>query len=522
MSKAKLHAPLRQKSWTLIATPHLLAGATKIKLNLNSSGATQEGGPRGPRRSRAGRQATTTAAAEADSDYDPAVASASDDEVIDLADDEDVAMDELESEDEDGDWDDDPEGEGGAAGGGSSRAAKKGGSGSRGGRARPRSGGAKAPSAGRKPRQRRGGGAAAPPSRRKRRPSADDEAAFEDIDLEAEFDSDAEPDDNAYVLGAADEEFQDFSTLQLKNDHPNRPLWVCPDGRIFLETFSPVYKQAYDFLIAVAEPVSRPNCIHEYMLTPHSLYAAVSIGLETSTIVSVLDRLSKARLPPDIKRFVRDATENYGKVKLVLQQNKFFVESPYPEVLKRLLKDATIQAARVAPAPTLNGTGDADGGFVKSRALKDRAVDNLASVQEIDLTGGPSEGPAGKGDVQPMDTEGAGETSAGPSNAQTTAEAVSRPSAFLEDVAAEEDPDKELLSFEIQGSQVEHVKARCLPGGLNYPMLEEYDFRGDTTNPTLNFELKPHVKVRRRTRRVLAFTPVCSPSLLPASSFQEC
>ena len=44
---------------------------------------------------------------------------------------------------------------------------------------------------------------------------------------------------------------------------PRRPLWVCPDGRIFLETFSPVYKQAYDFLIAVAEPVSRPECIHE-------------------------------------------------------------------------------------------------------------------------------------------------------------------------------------------------------------------------------------------------------------------
>ena len=39
----------------------------------------------------------------------------------------------------------------------------------------------------------------------------------------------------------------------------SRPLWVCPDGRIFLETFSPVYRQAYDFLIAIAEPV---RCMH--------------------------------------------------------------------------------------------------------------------------------------------------------------------------------------------------------------------------------------------------------------------
>ena len=77
-----------------------------------------------------------------------------------------------------------------------------------------------------------------------------------------------------------------------------RPLWVCPDGRIFLETFSPVYRQAYDFLIAIAEPVCRPESVHEYVLTPHSLYAAVSIGLTTQTIITVLNRLSKVRADP--------------------------------------------------------------------------------------------------------------------------------------------------------------------------------------------------------------------------------
>lgn len=56
-----------------------------------------------------------------------------------------------------------------------------------------------------------------------------------------------------------------------------------------------------------------PRCIHEYQLTPHSLYAAVSIGLETDTIVAVLNRLSKNVLPPEIKRFVRGCTQNYGK-----------------------------------------------------------------------------------------------------------------------------------------------------------------------------------------------------------------
>ena len=53
-------------------------------------------------------------------------------------------------------------------------------------------------------------------------------------------------------------------------------------------------------------------------------------------------------------------------------------------------------------------------------------------------------------------------------------------------------------------AQVEHVKARCLPGGLNYPMLEEYDFRNDTVNPDLAIELKPHVTHRPYQEKSMA------------------
>lgn len=33
------------------------------------------------------------------------------------------------------------------------------------------------------------------------------------------------------------------------------------------------------------------------------------------------------------------------QVKLVLQQNRFFVESPHPEILKQLLRDSVIKDA---------------------------------------------------------------------------------------------------------------------------------------------------------------------------------
>lgn len=56
---------------------------------------------------------------------------------------------------------------------------------------------------------------------------------------------------------------------------------------ILLEVNNRLYQKASDFLIAVAEPVSRPNYIHEYRITKYSLYAAVSMGILAEDILHV-------------------------------------------------------------------------------------------------------------------------------------------------------------------------------------------------------------------------------------------
>ncbi|RZC59931.1 hypothetical protein C5167_021689 [Papaver somniferum] len=175
----------------------------------------------------------------------------------------------------------------------------------------------------------------------------------------------------------------DFTKLELKPDHVHRPIWACADGRIVLETFSPLYKQAYDFLIAIAEPVCRPEVMHEYNLTPHSLYAAV---------------------------------------------------------IKTLLRDEVISRARLSS----EGSSGTDSITIA------KAVKEIAGAHDELLNG-------------------------------------------IELAAAEE---KETHSFEVDPAQVENVKQRCLPNALNYPMLEEYDFRNDTVNPDLNMELKPQAQLR--------------------------
>lgn len=280
----------------------------------------------------------------------------------------------------------------------------------------------------------------------------------EELNDDGPSESDSELEDALWAGGDGFGD-NDFSNLELKVDHANRPLWVCDDGRIFLESFSPVYKAAYDFLISVAEPVCRPANMHEYVLTPHSLYAAVSVGLETSTILSVLDRLSKTHLSDEIHDFVHECTENYGKVKLVLQRNKFYLESNDPKVLQELLQDDVIRAARVA--------GSANASFRVSHALKEKGAQKLVDITEHDAEEGGVDIPAEGMDAQ-----------------------------YQEDFLPEYDPDRQMHSFEIEARQVEHVKQRCLPGNLGYPTLEEYDFRNDTRNPDLHIELKPMTRIR--------------------------
>lgn len=383
----------------------------------------------------------------------------------------------------------------------------------------------------------------------------------------------------------------------------HRPLWICPDGRICLESFSPVYKAAYDFLIAVAEPVRsgrspssacsppqlslaaadppgssrrrtnptrspqlrpraaaiprrqvcRPESMHEYALTPHSLYAAVSVGLETETILSVLNRLSKTYMPPEIEEFVRASTQNYGKVKIVLQKNRFFLESPYPEVLRALLEDDVIAEARAyGEDDTVDRRASA---FTVAKAPVEEAAVSLAAeaakcgaarrcpspccgertrpVLPLLLTGacwlselrrlrppGAAQG-RGRRRRRPRGRPGPGaplvrdhpRDGAPPKPRSTAFDRFPRRPTYYRPSAppalrAPRRPDA--APQHSCPPQVEKVRQRCMPpdklnpSGLNYPTLEEYDFRNDTANPDLPFELKPGTHVRPYQEKSLA------------------
>ena len=270
-----------------------------------------------------------------------------------------------------------------------------------------------------------------------------------------------------------------FSYLQLKPDHENRPLWIdAKKARITLESFSPLFAQAQDFLTTIAEPLSRPEFLHEYALTVHSLYAAVSVGLLPQDIINFLDRLSKTPLPEEIKRFILDCTKAFGKVKLVLKHNRFFLETPDNAVLERLLEDEVIRTHRVSgdgeiiteKAPTM-------GGLVIPGTKDAAGVKQQNGIQNTDQPGVDRDlGPAKEADIY---------------------------ATLREDDDDEMDDDElRIHSIEIPKDGVEAVQKRCLE--LQYPVLEEYDFHNDQVNPNLEIDLKPNTTIRTYQEKSLS------------------
>ncbi|KAJ1569993.1 hypothetical protein HK096_006760 [Nowakowskiella sp. JEL0078] len=187
-----------------------------------------------------------------------------------------------------------------------------------------------------------------------------------------------------------------LTSLALFGNLENRPLWVKPDGKIFLEAFSPLADKAIDFLTSISEPVSRPERIHEY-----------------------------------------------------------FIESAHTEILKRLLNDPEISQAFLQQT--------SENQILATRRLLPTPNQSIAPSITSEF-----------GAIITIDDED-----------------------DKDDLDAETILDQEsdfIHSFEIKSQFAESVRKRC--GDLDFPLMEEYDFRHDEVNPNLNIDLQPRTAIR--------------------------
>lgn len=274
------------------------------------------------------------------------------------------------------------------------------------------------------------------------------------------------------VLDSASNHFQpaqkrDFTALSLQPDHHNRPLWIDGWGKLTLESFHPLALRVQDFLITIAEPMSRPIFLHEYKLTTHGLYAAVSVGLNPKDIMNTLDVFLKTEMPPNVIEYITHCGKGYGKVKIVLKSNQYFVETADPVILQMLLKDPEIGLCRVQGAKEIT-TGAP-------------MISGLAIAGTKDA--------AGMREAEGLDDRKSNRDQIAPNAI------VEGFYAALNEEDDNNDDDREVIhAFQIEDAKVVTVAQQCL--ALHYPALEEYDFQNDSTNANLEIDLRPSTQIR--------------------------
>ena len=304
---------------------------------------------------------------------------------------------------------------------------------------------------------------------------------------------------------------------------PMSPLF-CIAHRILLSRAGAA--RCADFLIAIADPVTRPQFIHEYQITSYSLYAAASLGLETADIISGLQRLSKVQLAEELCAFITEKTATCGKAKLLLKRTRYYVESIYPETLDALLANDLIAAARIdnKAKPT------AEQAAAESKAKQLPASTNYAlTMQEtqkrhfnerIVLGGAPRPGTTAaiagaQYDEPELRDEATGYLLASgpeegsillPGTATQGSKARAADSKRAMGVGLDSESKSSalairdelaparILSFEISANSVEDVRKTC--NELNYGVLEEYEFQKDTATPDLPIQLRPIALIR--------------------------
>lgn len=299
--------------------------------------------------------------------------------------------------------------------------------------------------------------------------------------------------------------FRQFDDLNLSSDFTNRPLYVCPDGHIFLETFSQFYKPAYDFVISIAEPISRPKYIQEYQISTYSLYSAVSIGLTADEIIYVLSLFSKAELSEELKRLIKNTIEMIGKVKLILKNKRYFVQSTDIILLQYMAKK--FDNYRVHERNEAD-TIDEETGFIipdleeEAKNSKFGIKSLLSSLEELGLD---IDNEADDYFDEIVDTEienGNNPFSPDDNNLSqiTVKPPITKPPKSISNSI---DTLYDIVQrFEIRGDKLREARKTAL--SLHIPFTDEYDFRSDDTNATLEIDLKKTTVIRSYQEKALS------------------
>lgn len=227
-----------------------------------------------------------------------------------------------------------------------------------------------------------------------------------------------------------------------------KPIWIFADGYLIFETFTGFLEEIQDFLVTISEPVIRTTLIHEYILTPYALYAAVTSGVETMEIIYILETLSKNFIPTIAIKMISLCTNLYRKLHLILFKNVYYIYSPENNFLKIVLGDNVLRKFQLTITTSYFNFLN-----IKSILKKNKKTQNKSKKDKI-------------------------------VNYQffTKSEMI--------------------LSICPLENDIELFRRRCIK--LDCPLLEEYDFRNDTVLDNIPIDLISDTKIRKYQEKALS------------------
>jgi DNA excision repair protein ERCC-3 len=115
--------------------------------------------------------------------------------------------------------------------------------------------------------------------------------------------------------------------------NPQAPLIVQTDRTILVDTAAPAYAEARDALVRFAELEKSPEHFHTYRVTPLSVWNAAASGLTAAAMEASLRSLARYDVPKNVLQFLHDTVERYGRVRLLKEGGRLYLESADETIL---------------------------------------------------------------------------------------------------------------------------------------------------------------------------------------------
>ena len=193
--------------------------------------------------------------------------------------------------------------------------------------------------------------------------------------------------------------------------------------------------------------------------------------------METLEKFSKTALPDATRNLIINSSKQYGKLKKVLKNSKYYLETPDNSILQKLVQDEVISAHLVSSSKDII----TEKAVKKGPAIIPGTREAAGVVQQIDRQNGALPDPE-------QQEHG------------ITTETAKDDEMFLATLREEDDDDEEdqkhIHSVEIlrDSASLERVIERCW--AMDYPVLEEYDHENDDKNATLDINTKPNTRLR--------------------------